>query len=321
MEYVAGIDGGGTKTKAVIADMDGLIVAKTTAGPTNPNVMSREKLIQTLDTMMQDLKEQAPDVFDNISSVFAGISGVGNSKAKADLEYILKQKVSNSVTVCVEADTVNALYSGTYGEPGIVQISGTGSITYGINQQMKHDRVGGWGYLFGDEGSGYDIGRQGIMAALKANDGRGEKTILLEMLCTYFDVTHPYDFIQRIYASPIPKSEISPISKLVFEAYKQNDLVAKDIMGNIVNELSSSIRTLYMKLFKPDEEARVVLCGGVFSDTEVLPRLLKAELQEYKNITVLIPIMPPVGGSVIGSYLLQNIRPDSKIVQNIISTL
>ncbi|MFB4167756.1 N-acetylglucosamine kinase [Virgibacillus sp. JSM 102003] len=321
MEYVAGIDGGGTKTKAVIADMDGIIVAETTAGPTNPNVMSRENLIQTLEMMFKDLKAQFPEAFEHISGLFAGISGVGNAAAKADLEGILEQMVPIGVPVCVEADTVNALYSGTYGEPGIVQISGTGSITYGMNHQSERDRVGGWGYLFGDEGSGYDIGRQGIIAALKASDGRGKKTNLLEMICTSFAVTHPYDLIQRIYASPTPKSEISPVSKLVFEAYKQNDLVAKEIIANTMSDLSISIRTLYGKLFKPDEEVKVVLCGGVFSDEEVLPRLLETDLQDYKNVKITIPVMSPVGGSIIGAYLLQNIKPASSVYQNIISTL
>ncbi|MGP4105667.1 N-acetylglucosamine kinase [Virgibacillus sp. L01] len=321
MEYVAGIDGGGTKTKAVIADMDGIIIAETTAGPTNPNVMSRENLIRTLDMMFKDMKEQVPDAYDNISGLFAGISGVGNAAAKTDLEGILEQIVPKGVPVCVEADTVNALYSGTYGGPGIVQISGTGSITYGINHQLERDRVGGWGYLFGDEGSGYDIGRQGIMAALKASDGRGKNTNLLEMICTCFSVTHPYDLIQRIYASPTPKSEISPVSKLVFEAYKHNDLVAREIIANTISDLSLSIRTLYGKLFQPNEEVKVVLCGGVFSDEEVLPRLLENDLRDFKNVKITTPVMAPVGGSIIGAYLLRNIKPASSVYQNIISTL
>lgn len=321
MSFIIGVDGGGTKTNAVIADMEGRIIARATVGPTNPNVITREVLFETVSSMIGELQTQQPQAFGSIISAFAGISGASNNRMQQVLKEIIEQLLPNGTTVCVEADTINALYSGTYGNPGIVQISGTGSITYGINMESKHDRVGGWGYLFGDEGSGYDIGRQGIIAALKAHDGRGPKTVLLDMLGTYFNETNGHELVQEVYALPSPKEGISPVSKLVFQAYLGNDHIAQQIINNAATEISLSIKTLYKKHFRKDEEVKVVLCGGVFSDKDIMPRLLEQELRDFQNITLFIPEMSPVGGSVIGAYLVQQKQVDRDIIQNIISTL
>ncbi|WP_010532081.1 N-acetylglucosamine kinase [Lentibacillus jeotgali] len=320
MEYVAGIDGGGTKTVAVITGTDGNVEAKATAGPVNPNVITKKELYQTLSDLVQDLRKQNKAAFEQITYFFAGISGAGNDNAVQLLSEMLAGLVPEKTRVQVEPDTVNALYSGTYGEPGIVQISGTGSITFGINANGKRDRTGGWGYLFGDEGSGYDIGRSGIIAALKAYDGRDKDTVLLEMVCNHFRIGNPYNLIQEIYASKSPKSDISPVSKLVFDAYRQHDAAAEEIIKDTVMELSCSIRTLKAKLYRPEEAVQVVLCGGVFADKAVLPKLLQEELQDDRQLTIIIPEMPPAGGSVIGALLMKNIKPDESIIQNIITT-
>jgi len=320
MSYVVGIDGGGTETVAAIANEDGRILAKATAGPVNPNALQKEELSQTLSELMQDLKKQSGIRFEQISSLFAGISGAGNDSAVRMLKEMLHELVHHDTNVQVEPDTVNALYSGTFGGPGIVQISGTGSITFGINDGGKRDRSGGWGYLFGDEGSGYDIGRAGIVAALKSFDGRGRDTMMLDMIRGHFHTESPYDLIQHIYASQSPKSHISPVAKLVFAAYKHGDYKATEILTKAVQELSCSIRALESKLFSPEERVSVILCGGVFADREILPALLEAELHDDQQLTIINPEMEPIGGSIIGAFLMENKQLKETMIQHMIST-
>lgn len=321
MEYVAGIDGGGTKTVAILADMDGKIVAHSSGGPTNPNVVSQDKLFYTFKTMLDELEQKQPNSVQNISVLFAGISGTGNEASKNDVGKVLLQLLPENTRVQVEPDTINALYSGTYRSHGIVHISGTGSITYGISSDGVHDRVGGWGYLFGDEGSGYDIGRQGIIQALKAHDGRGSDTILLDQITAFFDVTNPYDLVRKIYTAESPKNEIAPIARLVFQSYKQNDAVAEQIISETVQEISKSIRTLHEKLFNQEEKVKAVLCGGVFNDKEMLPQLLKEELKYCRNIQLVLPKVSPAGGAIIGAYLMKKQHLDNSTIQSIISNL
>ncbi|UJL45402.1 ROK family protein [Virgibacillus sp. NKC19-16] len=321
MNYVIGIDGGGTKTKAVIVDMKGKVVAQETVGPTNPNVVSKKELQHTFQTLFHSLRQQAPPHFSNILSVFAGVSGAGNATNKKVLQETIEPLIENNIPIQIEADAINALYSGSYGAPGIVQIAGTGSITYGINSNLEHHRVGGWGYLFGDEGSGYDIGRKGIMAALQSVDGRASETILLPMIYAHFNVTNAQDLIRGIYASPTSKSEISPVAEIVFQGFKDDDPIAEGIIAEAVKETTLSIKALYEKLFYVEEKVEVVLCGGVFQEKNILPRLIKEDLRMYPAMKVVLPEMPPVGGSIIGAYLMQGVDVDEAIIDTIRKTI
>ncbi|ASK62666.1 hypothetical protein CFK37_11175 [Virgibacillus phasianinus] len=316
MKYVIGIDGGGTKTHGLLADENGVILASSERGPTNPNVIHRTVLSKTLGHLLQDLKQQVNDLFDQKTYIFAGIAGAGEASNQQEFKQILIELLPDTVYVDVYPDSINALYSGTFGEPGIVQISGTGSITYGINNELKHGRVGGWGYLFGDEGSGFDLGKQGITASLKAYDGRDRDTLLLEMLYNQFHVTSGHELIREIYSAPMPKDKIAPVSQVVFQAYKQNDRVAQAIVENTVNELKVNILTLYKKLFHHNERAKLVLCGGVFTDKTILPTLIEKELADHP-LSVVIPEVPPAGGSLIGAYLSMNRHIDEELIENI----
>ncbi|WP_373893437.1 N-acetylglucosamine kinase [Virgibacillus natechei] len=321
MNYVMGVDGGGTKTTAVIADMNGKIVAKDTVGPTNPNLVSKKELKHTFLALFHSLRQHAPQQFSNISSIFAGISGAGNATNQKVLQESIEPLLPDNTPIQIKADAINALYSGSYGSPGIVQIAGTGSITYGINGNLEHDRVGGWGYLLGDEGSGYDIGRKGIVAALQSVDGRGSKTILLPMLYAHFNVTNAQDLIREIYVSSTPKSVISPVAEIVFQGFKDDDPIAEKIITEAAKETTLSIKTLYEKLFQVEEKVEVVLCGGVFQEKNILPRLIKENLQINPAIHVVLPEIPPVGGSIIGAYLMQGIGIDEAIIDTICKTL
>ena len=320
MEFILGIDGGGTKTIAAIADSNGNVVAETRVGSTNPNSCTNQELESTFRKLFNDLEKQLPDDFQRISYLFAGIAGTGNEANKILLKEMIKKFIPANTSIHVEPDTINALYSGTYGKPGIVQISGTGSITYGINNNLKYDRVGGWGYLLGDEGSGYDIGRQGIKAVLQAYDGRGPGTIMSQLMFTYFNVDNGHDLIQKIYTSQAPKNEIAVLSKVVIESYKRQDPEADRIIGNVIQEITFSIETLYKKLFSEHDKVKVVLCGGVFSE-KAISELVKNSLSNVPNKMVVLPDIPPVGGSLIGAYVMSGKHPTNDIIKNINDTI
>ncbi|MFA1821738.1 N-acetylglucosamine kinase [Virgibacillus oceani] len=317
MNYVVGIDGGGTKTKALLADETGKVIVSTVAGPSNPNVVKEKELANVFHTLFASLKQRCDDMAENTTSLYAGISGAGNKENEKKILEILTKYFTEHTAIKVEVDAVNALYAGTYGKPGIVQISGTGSITYGKNSQGVVGRVGGWGYLFGDEGSGYDIGRQAVTAALKAYDGRGPETLLLNMLNAHFQLEDPQELIRSIYTSPTPKHKISPLTHIVFQAYKQNDSVAGEIINRTVRNLSLNIIVLHKKLFSSGEKVPIVLSGGIFQEKEIIPSLLEKELNA---LPLVLPKMSPAGGALIGAYLMKEKQMDEKFIKNIIHT-
>ncbi|WP_156288214.1 N-acetylglucosamine kinase [Oceanobacillus salinisoli] len=316
MEYLLGIDGGGTKTRAAIADGNGIVIAEATAGPSNLHSASKQQVERTFQELFDVLGKSCKPNKLEISYVFAGIAGTASEKNNQIISQILKRLLPGKALIQVLPDPINALYSGTYGNPGIVQISGTGSITYGINRHLKHDRVGGWGYLLGDEGSGYDVGRQGAVAALKAYDGRGIDTMMLSMFLDHFRVNHPQDFIQKIYSSISPKNELADLTKLVFRAYKKKDRAAESIITRAVDEMMLGITTLYNKLFDEEEDAEVVLCGGIFTEKDILPKLLQTRFIDTK-LVLKLPSMDPAGGALIGAYLLKEKHVSKRFIRNI----
>lgn len=312
--YVIGIDGGGTSTEALLVDADGNVIANATGGPTNPNTVSEADLTAMFQAIFKQLEQQFPESLEQVTRIFAGISGAGSETMQEYLQKVISPFAPNS-EIDIYPDTINALYSGTLGEPGIVQICGTGSITYGVNQFARHDRVGGWGYLLGDEGSGYDIGRKGIKAVLHYLDGIGPKTQLCELLYEYFQVTNGRHLIEKIYQSPSPKTVIAPIAKKVFIAYSNGDLVAKNIVHHVAQEISRNILTLYQKLFTENERVKIVLCGGVFSNRTILPTLLKEEIaNSNEQLLMVLPKLSPVYGSVIGALKESSMDLSEKVV-------
>lgn len=321
MGYVIGIDGGGTKTEIVLADMNGSVFARSLGRPTNPNLIDAVRLERNFRELFQQIQLKVPQAYREVTSVFAGISGAGTEETQEKIKCILARIVSEEVHIQVQPDSINALYSGTFGEPGIVQIAGTGSITYGINEQNEHCRVGGWGYLFGDEGSGFDIGKQAVIAVLSELDGIGPKTKLTEKLLSHFNIPNGRMLISKIYHAPVPKDELSPLSKVVFQVYKENDTVAIGIVKSVAKRLADSILALYEQHYKSHTPVKVVLCGGVFNDKMILPRLIEQELLNYNYLQVVCPEMQPVGGSLIGAYLTEKRMPTDRLINNMIISL
>ncbi|MEI3606983.1 BadF/BadG/BcrA/BcrD ATPase family protein [Pseudogracilibacillus sp. SE30717A] len=321
MDYVIGIDGGGTKTAAVLADLQGKIVAKALRGPTNPNLLCKTELQATINQLLNDLKKQAPFAFSQTVSIFAGMSGVGTKKQQAVVSSIITNIVEPSINVQIKPDPVNALYSGTYGKPGVVQIAGTGSVAFGINGKGESTRLGGWGYLFGDEGSGYDIGRRAIIKVVHAEDGLEDQTLLKELLLQHFEVADVRQMVEKVYHADNPKNEISSLSKIVFTAYKQLDLVAADILENVSKIVVSNLLNIHNQLFSQEQTILAVLAGGVFNDRSVLPLLVKKELEPNQFLSIVIPEIPPVAGSVIGALIERNIIITNEIINNLQTTL
>ncbi|MYL40295.1 N-acetylglucosamine kinase [Virgibacillus salexigens] len=313
MSYIIGIDGGGTKTLALLADLEGNIISTCITGPSNPNTVSSRALSHTFETIFSQFKEEAPEAFSKLIGIFAGIAGAGSSMIQTQLYQLLDALSPSACRVTVQPDAINALYSGTLGKPGVVQISGTGSLTFGINENQQQSRIGGWGYLLGDEGSGYDIGKKGIAAALHYLDGKINETMLLKMLYDYFHVDTGRDLTDQIYHNADPKRSIASVCRLVFQAYQSGDKAASIIIDDAAWEIARNIHLLHKRLFSVGEQINVVVCGGVFQNS-IFPTLIKQELNKIvSGITVITPKLPPVCGSVIGAYLSEdmNISTDS----------
>ncbi|WP_155591722.1 N-acetylglucosamine kinase [Lysinibacillus cavernae] len=307
--YVLAIDGGGTKTTAVICDNKGNIYAQVATTRSNPTAMDRQYFEATIHSIMQNLQQQNPQVVAEVVSCFAGMAGVQELQAGEVVEAILRQYVDSTATIKVDNDALIALYAGTLGKEGIVQIAGTGAITMGYDLQQGCHRVGGWGYLFDDEGGGYDLGVQLLKAVFQSYDGRAIPTRLTEVVLQHFAVENVPKLIACIYGEEHPRTVIAPLSTYIFEAADKGDIVAKRIIEDACKNYFKAIKACYSSMNWGKEEVPVVLVGGVFTnETYFVPRLQAMALEETLRFRFTTPVLPPIGGAVIAAFQQINVQ-------------
>jgi len=312
MSYVLGIDGGGTKTTGVIANERCEILAEITLGASNPNLVSERELLQLFSVMKEQFLQENMLAFHKVTHIFAGVSGAAHPHTKQTLEKLLRQVMPHISNITVDHDAIIALFAGTRGNPGIAQISGTGSVTFGMNSRGERGRVGGWGHFIGDKGSGYSIGHDALKAVFASYDGLASKTRLQDDLLHFFKESSLPSLIPHIYQTTNPKETIASITKLVMAAADKGDQVAKDIIANNGRHIGKSIATLNKKLFHQDEDNQellpVVLVGGLFHRYDLFEESIQEELQWIERQTTLIKLSdPPVIGAVIAALASKRI--------------
>lgn len=320
--YVLGIDGGGTKTAGVITDQEGNLVAQGRVGATNPNSVDLTSVKKELNCLFTALKAQNGAAFSQLISVFAGMSGVDRAEDKMAITQLIKSFLPQGAKLSVDNDGVNALYSGTLGRAGIVNISGTGSITFGMNEKGLRKRAGGWGYLIGDLGSGYSIGRDALQSAFEAYDGCGKKTLLTELILQFTKAPSLSDLIPSIYELGKARKVIAPLSRLVVQAADQGDEVAQRILQKAANDMAVGIECLLTQLFHDRgrnsvSKIPVVLTGGVYSRSDCFIPTIKERLSRMNEaeIEFIVPDVPPVAGGVIAAWRNVDVDVEDRFVK------
>lgn len=252
--YVIALDGGGTKTDAVLVDREGRVLARRQGGASNPHdggVAASVAVVQALaEDLIRTAGVDAADCF-----LFGGIAGALNYRV--ELEQELARRLSG-VAVSVDSDMISLLTAALGDADGACVICGTGSACF-LRHQGRVFRIGGWGYLLDSGGSGYDIGRQALEAVLRAHDGRGPDTVLADLLATRLGMPVP-DALGRLYAEG--KTLIASLAPAVFEAAEAGDAVAVQIRAANAAALAELVPAAYRR-WTPGEPMPVVLDGGV----------------------------------------------------------
>jgi N-acetylglucosamine kinase-like BadF-type ATPase len=196
-------------------------------------------------------------------------------------------------------DAEIALGGATDCQPGVVIISGTGSIAIGLNARGEKARSGGWGPTLGDEGSGYDIGRRALGAAMAAYDGRIDETVLTARICDYFQVASPTELPKVVYDNQRDAVRLAPLSRIVEEAAGEGDRVAIEILGEAAWELARAVVAVIERLHMQAESFPVCYVGSVFKGGElILAPMRKSILQFAPGAEVRSPLYPPAIGAV-----------------------
>lgn len=177
MRYYLGIDGGGTKTDAALCDETGRVAARALGPAGNLVDIGVPAYGALLGELLDGLAQQTGGALPPVAAAFAGLSGGSDQKIAAACRQLLQDRLPATPLVAGGDDRQSLLAGGLYGADGCVLISGTGcACTARVNGRLHS--IGGWGFLFDGRGGGFDIGRDAVMAALRALDGRGEPTLL-----------------------------------------------------------------------------------------------------------------------------------------------
>lgn len=240
--FYLGVDGGGSKTLAVVTDAQGIERGRGQADGSNYHAIGIEQTITHVDaSIKQALRAAGAGV--SLAAAWCGLAGADHPDDTALLRSHLCRLAPN-VTVTNDVELVLGALDRRI---GVALIAGTGSIAFGANDSRRSTRVGGWGHLLGDEGSGYDIGRQALRAATRAADGRGKPTLLLNQILERWQLATPSDIIPHVYQQH-DKARIAGLASLTLHAARAGDPIARAIARRAAAELARAAITVCEQL-------------------------------------------------------------------------
>jgi N-acetylglucosamine kinase-like BadF-type ATPase len=300
--HVLGIDAGGTKTVALLADANGQVVGEGRAGGANLQAhgeLEVEKILhQVIDEAMAG-RPLAP------AAACLGLAGVDREGDSRVIAGIMRRLGFRKHTLIVN-DALIALVAGvpvvegrdTVSE-GVVLISGTGSIAYGVNHEGYAARAGGWGTSLGDEGSGYWIGRRALKAVARATDGRGPQTRLTGLVLAHFSLSRPEQLVAEIYDHAQGKRAIASLGQTVEQARAEGDVVATEIMRKAADELALAAASVIARLDMRGRQFPIRLSGGMLKGETWLAAELIGRLAEVAPRGLVAPLeVEPAMGAV-----------------------
>lgn len=305
-EYVIGVDGGASKTVCVVVNQNGEIIGRGEAGDANYQTIGIDAALNSIFTaiklalnipentginslsfinsrQIQEIKIQ------EINTICLGLAGVSREddinlmqqRFWEDFPKFYPQPILNPLPrLLICHDAMISLVGGIGNNVGIVVAAGTGAIAFGRNALGETKRVGGWGYLLGDEGSAYSIAIAGLKAVMRSYDGRGEKTALLAVFKNHLQLDNMEDLIPIIYRQGWGVKKIAALAPIIDQVATTGDFVANQIIDRAVKELILATITVINSLF---------LGSGRLKDNSINNRenLLEKNLLE-KNILEIV---------------------------------
>ena len=287
MGYFLGMDGGGSKTTALLCDAAGNVVAQAAAGSLNYRAVGYETARASLAGITAQIKHP-------VCAAFIGNAALAGAAPPEEL-HALCDGILHAEHIAMDSDLHIALEALRGTGPCAVVIAGTGSMAAGragAGEPVLH--TGGWGWLLGDEGSGFHIGWEALRAALRGHEGSGPATALTRAMCGHYGAAQPEDLLDIFYNPLMKHNEIAAFAKAVIAC---DDEVARAVLRRCAGELAETAKALLRKL---PGETRVGLWGGVFEHCE----FYRAAFIEALGVPADLLPVPPVMGAVYAAIKL-----------------
>lgn len=294
MSYTCGWDGGGTKTEMLCLDGSGRTLAQGFAGPMNLNGASRAGVAATVREAVEWMARHAPGGLDACEGLVIGAAGISNAAAAALLTEAARQ-AGYGGPLALRGDQEIAL-AGAIEGPGAVVIAGTGSIGYGRDADGRIIRVGGWGHVIDDGGSGYAIGRDILAAVVRAADGREGPTCLTEQVFARLGIAAVPGLITWLYRPETTKRDVAALAPLLLEALEQADPTAQGIAERAAGALAEMAEVLWRRLNLTEGE--LALTGSIIDHfPSIRQEIVRRCGERYPGIRVIAPRHSPAWGA------------------------
>ena len=302
-----GFDGGATKTAGAALNQDKKLVAEAAGAAANFQIMGIKKASENIFVITESILEKAKADFPQIQAIFLGLTGAGrpdDAKRMRDgfIEFLKKRKLPVP-KVQVGSDAIAALEGAFNGKPGMILISGTGSILFAKDGSETIHRVGGWGRFIGDEGSGYAIGRACLTAIAKEFDGRGKKTIMSQLLREKKNISDPQSLVAEIYQKNFDIASAAPIA---IEAAERGDEAALDVVTESAEQLAEHVGAMLNKLKKPLPLAFV---GSILTMENILSQKLQIIIEKnFPEIKIKKAESSPAVGAALLAFKIEEAK-------------
>jgi len=301
-ELVLGIDGGATKTVAWLALRSGedesSVVGRGMAGSANPQAIGFDAALASLDQAIAAAFEEAGVEPGPLAAAVLGLAGWDREQNARVLHRWAEERGLAARFRAVH-DAIPLLVAGSPEGWGVALIAGTGSFAFGRTAAGRSVRAGGWGYLFGDEGSGYAIALAGLRAAAKSADGRAPATRLVDALLRRLDLREPPELIPTVYPFADDRARIASLADVVTQAAEQGDAQAQAILDDAAGELAAMVAAVARRLAFSGGTFPLALTGGVLLGSERLRTAVEARLtlRDWRPASIAC-VREPVAGAV-----------------------
>jgi len=304
MEYVLGVDGGGSKTAVLIADLCGNEVSRVESGASNYKSVGKKKAIENLNEgiFKAIAKLKFPGKMYFKSSCFGFAGNDASKDFNVYKEIVFNEELSshlNPEKTLICNDTRIGIEAWSDNKNKIVIIAGTGSNCLGVNEKGESARASGWDYILADEGSGYSVGLNALKAIMKAYDGRGEETLLSRTVLEELKLKDVLDLPGWAYGRPFSKAKISALAKVVCMTAGMGDKISINILADEVEEVILTISAVARKLELEDKSFDLVFVGGLFNCEKYFKDVLISKLKERFSKIKFAPFLAdPVKGAI-----------------------
>ena len=302
-DLVLGIDGGGTKTVAWLgvhsSEGEMAILGRGRAGPANPQAVGFPAATDNLAQAVAWAFERAGVEPGPVAAAVLALAGSDRDENRRVFSNWARQR-RLAKRFRIVHDALPVLAAGSPEGWGVALIAGTGSLAYGRSAGGREVRAGGWGFLFGDEGSGYGIAVAGLRVAAQAADGRSKPTQLLDAFLRHFMLSQPEELVRAVYEIAGNRREIARLAEIVTQVAAAGDPVAQDVLDNAASELATMVATVAGRLKFLDGQYPLALTGGaLIAENGLRDRLESRMLSLGLAPRSIAPVAEPVTGAVL----------------------